>query len=49
MRVLVIEDDDVVRAAIRRALLLAGWDVQLAAEGREGLLQAEMIVPDANK
>ena len=47
MRVLVIEDDDVVRAAIRRALLLAGWEVQLAAKGREGLLQAETIVPDA--
>jgi two-component system response regulator MprA len=47
MRALVIEDDDSVRAAIRRALLLAGWDVRLAEDGQRGLLQAETVVPDA--
>ncbi|HEY1510298.1 MAG TPA: response regulator transcription factor [Solirubrobacteraceae bacterium] len=47
MRVLVIEDDDAVRAAIRRALMLGGWDVRQAVNGQEGLLQAEVTAPDA--
>jgi two-component system response regulator MprA len=47
MRVLLIEDDDAVRAAIRRALWLGGWDVQLAQDGEEGLFRAESVVPDA--
>ena len=47
MRVLVIEDDDAVRAAVRRALILAGWDVRQARDGEDGLLQAEAVVPDA--
>ena len=47
MRVLVIEDDDAVRAAIRRALLLGGYEVILAPTGEEGLLHAQTDVPDA--
>jgi two-component system response regulator MprA len=47
MRVLVVEDDDAVRAAIRRALLLGGYEVLLAANGEEGLLKAQSDVPDA--
>ena len=47
MRILVIEDDDAVRAALRRALMLAGYEVLLAADGEEGLLQAQTAVPDA--
>ncbi len=47
MRVLVIEDDDAVRDALRRALLLAGYDVLQAANGEEGLLHAQGDVPDA--
>jgi two-component system response regulator MprA len=47
MRVLVIEDDDAVRAAVRRALLLGGYDVLLAENGEKGLLQAQSDVPDA--
>ncbi|MGE5617425.1 MAG: response regulator transcription factor [Candidatus Woesearchaeota archaeon] len=47
MRVLVIEDDDEVRAAIRRALLLGGYEVLQAATGEEGLLHARRDVPDA--
>ena len=46
MRALVIEDDDDVRAALRRALLLAGYEVVLAADGAEGLLKAGTEVPD---
>ena len=36
MRVLVIEDDDAVRAAIRRALLLAGYEIIQAENGQQG-------------
>jgi two-component system, OmpR family, response regulator MprA len=47
MRVLVIEDDESVRDALRRALLLGGWEVLTATDGPEGLLQAQSQVPDA--
>jgi two-component system response regulator MprA len=47
MRVLVIEDDDAVRAAVRRALLLGGYDVVQAPTGEEGLMRAQTEVPDA--
>ena len=47
MRVLVIEDDDSVRAAVRRALLLAGYEVIQARTGQEGLLRTQTDVPDA--
>jgi two-component system response regulator MprA len=47
MRILVIEDDDAVRSAVRRALLLDGYEVHLAPNGQDGLLKAETSVPDA--
>jgi two-component system, OmpR family, response regulator MprA len=47
MRVLVIEDDDAVRAAVRRALLLGGYEVLQAPTGEDGLLSAQTDVPDA--
>jgi two-component system, OmpR family, response regulator MprA len=47
MRVLVIEDDDAVRAAVRRALLLGGYEVLQAQTGEEGLLSARTDIPDA--
>src|SRR5437764_3725715 len=47
MRVLVVEDDDSVRSAIRRALLLAGYEVILAANGEEGLMHVHADIPDA--
>lgn len=47
MRILVIEDDDAVRAAVRRALLLGGYEVLQAQTGQEGLLHAQTDVPDA--
>jgi two-component system, OmpR family, response regulator MprA len=46
MRVLVIEDDDAVRSAIRRSLLLAGYEVLEAADGEEGLGRLANDVPD---
>jgi two-component system response regulator MprA len=47
MRILLIEDDDAVRGAIRRALLLGGYEVIQAPDGQEGLLRAQADVPDA--
>jgi two-component system, OmpR family, response regulator MprA len=47
MRVLVIDDDDAVRSAVRRALLLGGDEVLATATGQEGLLKAQTDVPDA--
>jgi two-component system response regulator MprA len=47
MRVLVVEDDDSVRDAVRRALVLAGYEVVLAPGGEAGLLRAQSDVPDA--
>jgi two-component system, OmpR family, response regulator MprA len=47
MRILVIEDDDAVRAAVRRALLLDGYEVLQAETGEQGLLRARQDVPDA--
>jgi two-component system response regulator MprA len=47
MRILVIEDDDAVRGAIRRALLLAGNEVLEAPTGEAGLTRAQFDVPDA--
>ena len=47
MRILLIEDDDSVRSAVRRALLLDGFEVLPAPTGQEGLLKAETAAPDA--
>jgi two-component system, OmpR family, response regulator MprA len=47
MRILVIEDDDSVRAAIRRALLLGGYEILQAQTGQEGLDRAQADIPDA--
>ena len=47
MKILVVEDDDAVRDALRRALMLRGWEVALADGGRDGLYKASSEVPDA--
>ena len=46
MKVLVIEDDDAVRSAIRRSLLLAGYEVIESADGEDGLGRLASDVPD---
>ena len=46
MRALVIEDDDAVRQAIRRSLLLSGYEVVTAADGEQGLLALAESIPD---
>ena len=47
MRILVIDDDNAVRSAVRRALLLDGYEVLVAASGRDGLEYVGSAVPDA--
>jgi DNA-binding NarL/FixJ family response regulator len=45
MRVLVVDDDRSVRDALRRALTLAGYEVQMAEGGQQALTQAATAVP----
>jgi two-component system response regulator MprA len=47
MRILVVEDDDSVRAAVRRALLLAGYEVLAAENGESALSKIATDPPDA--
>jgi two-component system response regulator MprA len=39
MAILVVDDDQAVREALRRALTMQGYDVELAADGEEALLK----------
>jgi two-component system response regulator MprA len=50
-RVVVVDDDEALRNAVRRALRLEGYDVTLASDGEEGLarlagLSADLVVLD---
>ena len=50
-RIVVIDDDESLRSAVRRALRLEGYDVELAGDGEEGLallsgLSADLVVLD---
>jgi len=47
VRVLVVDDDRAVREALRRALTLAGYEVQLAQDGEQALELVVQAVPDA--
>ena len=47
MRVLVVDDDRAVRDALRRALMLAGYEVEVAEDGYAALTQVDQVVPDA--
>jgi len=47
MRILVVDDDRAVRESLERALRLEGYDVELAAGGREALERAAQSSPDA--
>jgi two-component system response regulator MprA len=47
VRILVVDDEKAVRDSLERALRLNGYDVELAADGREALEAAERSHPDA--
>ena len=47
MRVLVVDDEEAVRTAVRRALTLAGYEVEMAADGEEALQSLAERAPDA--
>jgi two-component system, OmpR family, response regulator MprA len=47
VRLLIVDDDRAVREALRRALTLAGYEVQLAEDGEQALEQIVQAVPDA--
>ncbi len=47
MRILVVDDDRAVREALRRALTLASYEVQLADDGEQALEGIVQAVPDA--
>jgi two-component system, OmpR family, response regulator MprA len=49
MKILVVDDERAVRESLRRALELEGYDIELAADGREALttLHEEEMQPDA--
>jgi len=47
MRVLIVDDDRAVRDALRRALMLSGYDIALAEDGNAAMAQVAETVPDA--
>ena len=47
MRILVVDDDRAVRDALRRALTLGGYEVQVAETGEQALDQVVQAIPDA--
>ncbi|MGB1676328.1 MAG: response regulator transcription factor, partial [Miltoncostaeaceae bacterium] len=47
MRILVADDEEAVRTAVRRALTLAGYEVELASDGDEALAMLGERAPDA--
>lgn len=46
LRLLVIDDDDGIRAMLHVALSIEGFDVHLAENGYEGLALAREVLPD---
>jgi len=47
VKILVVDDEPAVRAAVRRGLILAGYEVEMAADGDEALAAFGGAPPDA--
>jgi two-component system, OmpR family, response regulator MprA len=47
MRILIVDDDRSLRDALRRALVLGGYDTVSAADGNDALTQVSEVSPDA--
>ncbi|MEZ5101557.1 MAG: response regulator transcription factor [Thermoleophilia bacterium] len=47
MRILAVDDDRALREALRRALTLAGYEVDLAEDGEQALVRSAAAPPDA--
>src|SRR3954469_20007564 len=47
MRVLIVDDDRSLREALRRTLVLGGYETAFAENGREALAQVAAAAPDA--
>jgi two-component system, OmpR family, response regulator MprA len=47
VRILAVDDDRAVREALRRALTLGGYEVQVAADGERAIEQIVQALPDA--
>jgi two-component system response regulator MprA len=45
-RILIIDDDDAITTALRRALTFDGYNVDVALDGDEGLRKARDVAPD---
>ncbi|MFO1020737.1 MAG: response regulator [Planctomycetales bacterium] len=45
-RILLVDDDPHILEALQAALLLEGYEVLLACDGKEGLMRAELERPD---
>jgi two-component system, OmpR family, response regulator MprA len=46
MKILVVDDERAVRESLRRALELEGYEIDLAADGREALAHLDQVQPD---
>lgn len=44
-RILLVEDDEALRKLMRKALVVSGYEVQLAEHGLQGLMQLEQAEP----
>jgi two-component system, OmpR family, response regulator MprA len=47
VRILIVDDESAVRNALRRAFALAGYDVELAADGEQAIVTLRDSAPDA--
>ncbi|WP_341528804.1 SpoIIE family protein phosphatase [Nostoc sp. UHCC 0302] len=45
LKILVIDDDPIVRAALKRTLEKQGYDTTVASNGEEGIIQAQLLRP----